>query len=378
MNLRATLAERVPATFHWLQARGLYPKADARGDVRRLGKAPHGAAYVEKISGVHQGEALARPAFLIDGPRTVEYLGYFRDYSDLSPVTYGLFEVPDVRVWSEFGVHHSPAGNFIETYCSPRALDNPKYELTSRALRWMPIRHRHHEAIFLALAWNHNYYHWMIDILPRVRLALPYLEAGIPVAVPPSLRASSREALALSLRYLGQAENILDLAPGVHRFERLIMPTNQTHSMDVLPESRDFLRASVGARRTGGGKRIYVSRRDAAVRIIANEAQLLPDLERRGFESVTLSGLSIVEQAELFAGAEAIVAHHGAGLTNLAFCAPGTKVIEVFQQGHFAPCFARLAQLGGLPYGFLVGRAVGSNSEVDPAEFSALLDQAGL
>lgn len=47
-------------------------------------------------------------------------------------------------------------------------------------------------------------------------------------------------------------------------------------------------------------------------------------------------------QAEAFFGADWVVAAHGAALTNLAFCRPGTRVIELFSSEYVNPCYRDL------------------------------------
>lgn len=66
------------------------------------------------------------------------------------------------------------------------------------------------------------------------------------------------------------------------------------------------------------------------VRKVVNERDVAELLELYGFQKVSLHALSVADQISLFHSAEAIAAPHGAGLTNLTFCAPGTKVIELF------------------------------------------------
>jgi capsular polysaccharide biosynthesis protein len=49
----------------------------------------------------------------------------------------------------------------------------------------------------------------------------------------------------------------------------------------------------------------------------------------KGWETVTLENLPIEEQVRCFSEASHVVSTHGAGLTNLLWCEPGTKVIEI-------------------------------------------------
>ena len=87
-----------------------------------------------------------------------------------------------------------------------------------------------------------------------------------------------------------------------------------------------------------------------------------------------------------FAEAECIVGPHGAGLTNLAFAAPGAAVVELFARDYVNECFWALAStVEGLRYRYLVGdgtpvrsrrnRGVASDIRVDPRQVLRLLDE---
>lgn len=96
--------------------------------------------------------------------------------------------------------------------------------------------------------------------------------------------------------------------------------------------------------------RIYISRRAARWRRVINEAEVLEALRPWGFVPVQLEALSLAEQIALMQTAEAVIGIHGAGLTNLAFCQPGTLVVEIFPRNAVLPYFWSLAQVAGLSY----------------------------
>ncbi|HSW76613.1 MAG TPA: glycosyltransferase family 61 protein [Candidatus Saccharimonadales bacterium] len=80
--------------------------------------------------------------------------------------------------------------------------------------------------------------------------------------------------------------------------------------------------------------KIFISRKDGSSRVgrqILNEDQVFALLKAHGFERYELSKLSFLEQVELFHNAEVVIGAHGTGLTNILFCKPNTKVIEIFQ-----------------------------------------------
>ncbi|MBI4553232.1 MAG: glycosyltransferase family 61 protein, partial [Candidatus Latescibacteria bacterium] len=89
-------------------------------------------------------------------------------------------------------------------------------------------------------------------------------------------------------------------------------------------------------------------------------------LRRFGFEKHVLRGLSVKEQAALFASATVVIAPHGAGLANLVFCSPGTKVIELFSPSWPQPTYWELSHCLGLDYYYLIGRSDGAPVHPNP------------
>jgi len=78
-------------------------------------------------------------------------------------------------------------------------------------------------------------------------------------------------------------------------------------------------------------EKIFISRKDATSRRMLNEDEVFALFEPYGFEQVSMTHMSFIEQVALFHHAKVIVGAHGSSLTNLLFCEPGTKVVEIFQ-----------------------------------------------
>jgi hypothetical protein len=132
------------------------------------------------------------------------------------------------------------------------------------------------------------------------------------------------------------------------------------------------------------GRKIYVPR--AGVRKITNEAELIRIATEFGFEAFDFK--TCAHEPDFFASASAVVGAHGASLANLAFCRPGTKVLEMIPSDHVYPYYYSLAEAGGLDYHCLVGNSLAMRppntfgpSEVDftidPAEFRSALAAMG-
>jgi hypothetical protein len=86
------------------------------------------------------------------------------------------------------------------------------------------------------------------------------------------------------------------------------------------------------------------------------------DVERfllqQGFEPVELDNLGFDQQIKLFRQAAFVVSPHHGGLSHLVFSTPGLKVLELVDEGGFAPDFWRLCGKLGHVYGFMGCRSV--------------------
>lgn len=379
---RDYLAAKLPQAFSRLQRWGLLPDPWAPASHVRIGAG--GSGYMERIEGSYSPkQPLAPFTVAAEDDAAASYRRHFErfDKDSSGNIQFGVIHVYDAKLWPSFGVHASHAGSFRDVYCNIAALANPKYEVPRLSLPYLPEQTRYKSAIFLGVAWWHNHYHWMIDILPRLELVQAELAEGLPVIVPPGLGPAQLNAVKVVLSAMGYGgTEIIQPSVRVCAFDMLVMPTQMASPLDISPRQREFLRAAFleQAPSPQAGRRIYISRRDAAIRRISNEDELLPILARRGFECVQLTRLSLAEQVSLFQQAECVVGHHGAGFTNTVFCSPGATLVEIFQDGHFAPMFARLAQLGGLGYGYAVGAPRNQDTEIDTRTVTALLDRLGV
>ncbi len=199
---------------------------------------------------------------------------------------------------------------------------------------------------------HHNYFHWTMQCLPAMDAALRRDDLRDPVLVLPPLTAWQEETLAL----LG-----LDAAP---RFEaglacRYPLPAvrysgflNGSASFFVSPVCMDILdrMAARVDQPSGTPERLFVSRSDSATRVMTNEAEAARLAETYGFTTIVPGAYRVADQIRLFRGARQVVGAHGAGLTNLGFCRPGTRVLELFPEGYLNPVMNRIAWGRGLDY----------------------------
>ena len=114
----------------------------------------------------------------------------------------------------------------------------------------------------------------------------------------------------------------------VWRFQELIVPSMSNHHDGIIiPDMASWLRERFSKSENQTTKKVFISRQDALTRKLTNAEEVFMLL--KGWEVVTLSGLSITDQIKIFAQASHIMTTHGAGLTNLLWCKPGTIVYEI-------------------------------------------------
>lgn len=224
---------------------------------------------------------------------------------------------------------------------------------------------------------HHNYYHWTFEGLTRL-WALSALPDGVPLVFP---SAELRPFHIDTLRAMGLRNPIYPLNHRLTRFERLYVPSfldGATVTPRQVAWLRDTLFRTFPHARAGGPRRIYVSRRDANARRVLNEDAVLEVLYRHGFELVVPGALSVAEQIRAFAGAEVVVAPHGAGNSNIAFCPPGATFLELLPASNACALYWMLANVSDLRYGRMVcpEDRPGLSMIVDTARLETLLSAA--
>ena len=105
-------------------------------------------------------------------------------------------------------------------------------------------------------------------------------------------------------------------------------------------------------------KRIFISRKMATNRHIANEDEIINIVKEHHFEVVILENLSVSEKINLFKSAKFIVSIHGAGLGNLLFCNPKTTVLEIISRDYLDSHFRMISHIMGLDYHYIVGEPI--------------------
>jgi capsular polysaccharide biosynthesis protein len=115
----------------------------------------------------------------------------------------------------------------------------------------------------------------------------------------------------------------------------------------------------------GANGRLYISRRDSSRRQLANEAELEAALADLGFSVVSPGNLSFEDQVRLFRSAEFIVSPHGAGLANVLFCRPGTRLMELMPSVRDTRSIERLSAISGVRHEVVLIPASGDRASIE-------------
>lgn len=205
-----------------------------------------------------------------------------------------------------------------------------------------------------------NYYHFLYDAVARFGIAEEALPGMMYDAVVVPHRASYQRQLLELARIPGRW---VEPQPR-HTFvgDQLVVPSTPNQDLDAPPWAVRWLRERLPARPDADGpRRVYLTRGSAPnTRRYVQEPELMPYLVDRGFEVVDPGTRSVQEQIDLFHGAQVVVAPHGAGLTNVTFCSPGARVLEMFAPSYVhTGLWAIAAALGDIDYRYLVGEGAG-------------------
>ncbi|MFB2898136.1 tetratricopeptide repeat protein [Aerosakkonemataceae cyanobacterium BLCC-F50] len=222
-----------------------------------------------------------------------------------------------------------------------------------------PIEKLNGTVAILAGLLNDTYFHWMFDILPRIELLH---RSNIEITEIEKFLVSSHLPFQKeTLNLLGIPETkILETHKYPHiQATKLVIPSFPSTIAWMPQWVCDFLRTQFlpqpAITKTEKIERLYISRKDTANRRIINEYEIIDLLEKLGFQSIVLESMSVIEQAALLTNAKVVIAPHGGGLTNIVFCQPGTKVIEIFSPNYVYPCYWLVSNLINLEYYYLLG-----------------------
>jgi capsular polysaccharide biosynthesis protein len=206
-----------------------------------------------------------------------------------------------------------------------------------------------------------NYYHFTFDLLPRLILLE---KAGFPLSsfdhFLVNLGGNAYEVPLLA-RMGVPADRIRPITPDTHYRTDMLMAPSRTQTISAVPSWKvEGLRARLAPDPDSGEARLKLLalRGECEHRRVVNEGELSRRLQAIGFKAVVCKHFSIGEQIAMFARARTVVGAHGAALTNLVYCRPGTRVIEIVAKDLPQPHYAALSEACGLDHSFVGGSPI--------------------
>ena len=207
-------------------------------------------------------------------------------------------------------------------------------------------------------SWYDNYYHWLIEILPRLSLVRSRMKEFTLL-----MHANQSPFHKSSLALLGvdHVEEIRDdelvCCDRVSFMNFPIQPVIEKYSHDgrrirlnrtnvhpgLMKKIREEVLSAAGVVPASPGLSVYISRKKAPKRKVENEDEVETFLHARGFSSVFLEDLTFTEQVKLLYNTKILVGAHGAGMANIIFMQPGTQVLDFTHRDYHEFCFLNIA-----------------------------------
>jgi hypothetical protein len=203
-----------------------------------------------------------------------------------------------------------------------------------------------------------NYFHWCLELLPKIHLLC---SAGLfrPRKDIFLINHDGADYQVQTLELLGlPGPNVIRTYPGIKiTADELIVPSHSARHEAVPRWAIQFLRKSFLRHKSAPSdqKKLFLDCGTAKRRTILNQAEVYRYLSDRGYTIADPAKLPFQEQVSLFRGVRSIVSCHGAGLANLSFVEPGTKLLEIFSPYYTPDYFRVVAQHHGIQYGCVAG-----------------------
>jgi capsular polysaccharide biosynthesis protein len=220
------------------------------------------------------------------------------------------------------------------------------------------------EGILLSGRNDSNWYHWLIEYLPRLMQLESTLGPDVPVIVTSRTPATGMDALrAITDRpvvvldpALAYSVGILHVvAPPVQILDTTRVPWEEGLSLNPVPVLAMRDRLVHAEERPAPTRRVFL-RRTSGHRGLLNEADLATIAGRHGLEILDPGTMSWSQQVALFSSATLLVGASGAVMANYLLMSPGSRVLALTSDAlndFVLP--AALANLVGVRFSYLTG-----------------------
>ena len=228
------------------------------------------------------------------------------------------------------------------------------YEFNNQTFTTSEVKGLH---VLLSLDSGSNYFHWLCQLLPRIKLLSDYdlnyskINGILIPHISDNIISESFSKLKVPQKLcINQKQS------HIYNFKQMIVPSRPNRHIYFTQWSLDFLKSTFLKKDYKQNLKLYIFRDPKYGRSIINNNEVWHFLKKMGYIKVDPDGISISKQAKLFNKASHVIGSHGASLANLSFCQPNTKVIEFFNQNYITPLYWNLCNILKLKYGYLISR----------------------
>ena len=223
----------------------------------------------------------------------------------------------------------------------------PSQEFTdTNKFVWLPID----------ISSGNNPWHIWIDVIAKMRLLEKRLNKPFKdfVYIMPH-RSEYMEKIITEI--MPEIKLVVMPKDSTWKFKHIYVPTMCNHNDGVIiPQSVNFIRSRFLHKKIKPPHRKIFIDRGTGSRKLSNKEEIFAIL--KGWEVLRLEEMPVLDQMIAFAEATHVVGTHGAGLVNLLWCLPETKVIEIVHKHTAKKVYPNLSHLLGLNHKVLIGECV--------------------
>ena len=218
---------------------------------------------------------------------------------------------------------------------------------------------------------GNNYFHFFFDIIPKIYLVQKKIKKKINFYY---VSAPKKWQIKI-FKILGIAENkLINSSKNKHIFADEIISLdhpwyqkgtfqNQVKKIPkwiILVNRKIFLKKAKKIKFT---KKIFLDRSSSEFNHcqIYNQRKVNQWIKKNNLSSCKPEKLTLEKQIYLFNNASIILGAHGAAFTNIIFCKPGTKIIEIIPANHPNRKCERISKILGLKYFRIVTKPDNTN-----------------
>lgn len=232
--------------------------------------------------------------------------------------------------------------------------------------------------------WDTNYFHWVVEYLPKLRgLRMYERETGRRAEI---LLMNSPNHWQLEWLELLDIDyqRCMTWNGGIAKVETLILTDHRMQTggyydaFDISFDDMNWIRnralCAVPQKLVSPNK-VYISRQ-ATRRRVSNFEDIKKALLQHDYTICQLEDLSVSDQVSLLSSADYIVGVHGAGLVNILFASSDATILELLPKVYNNSHYFRLSQLFDQNYHYLIPDTTSEGElYVDPIKFSNKLSK---